>query len=161
NTQNWASRNQPPFETIDRGTQARATNTLPSGSANGTKSRSITGYRQFPPGNKEAALTKIVDDAWAKDLPLLHESGSGSASTRGPLVEGSKPGGPIESHHEDPPRRAGSATHHPGRCADGDLGGTAGADLHVSPLRRFLECPAEIMHAIPALDAPERRPANM
>ena len=50
------------------------------------------GYRQLPRGDEHAALTQILDEAWAKDLRYMTNQDLGSESESGPMVERRQPG---------------------------------------------------------------------
>ena len=97
------------------------------------------GYRQFAPGTDEKKeLTKILDDAWAQDLRYMTNQDTDS----NPKVDQWSNGvdQADELYRLMKVRRA--ALNKIGehtitrRHADGDGRRAAGADLHVSPLRR-------------------------
>ena len=80
--------------------------------------------------------TRILDDAWAKDLRYMTNQDLRRASEGRSVVERRESGRRAEPHHEDSPRRAEPAgrAYHPQRRAHGDHRGAAGSHLHVSPL---------------------------
>jgi hypothetical protein len=107
----------------------------PRASAIGTRWPSTTAIASFRKGDEAAALSKILDDAWAQDLRYMTNQDTDTPA-RGPVVQRGEPGRRAEPHHEDSPRRARSPgrAHHPQRRAHGHHRGAAGAHLHVSPL---------------------------
>ena len=61
-----------PLEKLNADGTIDLSDAYPRASATGTRSTINYGYRQFPTGTDEkAALTKILDDAWAQDLRYM------------------------------------------------------------------------------------------
>ena len=65
------------------------------------------GYREFPKGaNEQAALTKILDDAWDEDLRYFTNQDTDIHPKRRAVVERRQPGRRADAADEGAPRRA-------------------------------------------------------
>ena len=79
-------------------------------SASGTRSPSTTATASCRTGDEPAALTRILDDAWAKDLRYMTNQDTETQPARGSVVERRESGRRAEPPDEGAPRGARTAS---------------------------------------------------